>query len=321
MTSLEKSDFKIPQCRDCKSFLACSVVKCNQCVHCRQYLTRYYTVRELEFFRQFASRSFPLLTCVDCYSAVGLISTRARAQKDRETHLLNRINYFGVLDVTTAQDIFVSYVARKNNVHAAGIFMWEFQIPHPIRLDQRNLIVAVTHILGGVQYRRSIPSDARGFDKYTTYIVCGPDGTYYVAYGIQKFQGAWTDDFKTLCHRGLVSAGKSLPEALASIERTHTHFEHRECNCEPISKYAVLESKTKSTKFTPWSLQHMTAFYIRNQSFNFQYQVLKESHQYCRQLIVGSADHVRDNCTSNGWMGAATLCKDPKIPFTYCISR
>jgi len=347
MEELRKNNIPIPECRQCRTFIRRNAVGCDWCAHCKQLATVYYSKDELCFFKQLVSRAFPLLACVDCYFSVDIIVNQKSIQRDREKCLLNRPNYFGVLDATSAQEIF-----QTNVFKVPGIFLWEYQIPHPIRLDQRVLIVGVTYTLPTIPHNRPKPTRSLGgFDKYTSYLVRGPDGSYYIAYGLAQFSGNWNQDFKTLRRNWIPLPSKSLKSALGHLNIRHAFRDHRSsggyvCRCTSISKYSVLgtrenfihprdiavkqlQKQHQDRLFNPWSLQHLAAFYVRNHGFNNPYRMYQDigTHRYCRELVLNSPETVRDKCVFRGQLLAKMFSgtsgwydyKEAGVPFAYCF--
>jgi len=242
----------------------------DPCFLCRKY-TAYYTKEEQQVYKQFAPYS---LICKLCFPSVKLfIENGSSHQEQRKQCLFGLTNYFGVLDRDSAFNLF------KGNRSATGgrFFVWERQIPHPVRMDQLVMIVAVTFTQTNEFMR--LPQSYI-LDKHTTYIVRCPDSAYYSAHGTYWFSGKQHEEFECLLERKkLKFAGNTLQKALDEVHLSHGLMDHNnisaECLCEPVSKYIpplrapIKRGGVKSLhRYNPWSLKQLAAFSIRNFYFH-----------------------------------------------------
>jgi len=276
------------------------------CTICKKYSAS-YSKEEFIFLRQFASYSFPTFICKECYPTLKSFIVQGSHQEQRK-FLFKLTNYFGVLDYQTALAILRTNAETNSG---GGFFVWEIQLPHPARMDQMVLIVAVTYTFRGrdrsnVLLKFDSGVSDRILDKYTTYIVQGPDGRYYCGYGSEWFVGSFQqlvefDEWKTYT---LVYFGNTLQDALREVHYRHDFLEHINGRCfclaKPISKYLVIPLPScrfaNPPRYEPWSLQSLAAFKIRNYYFHFQPDLFPGMPGKMKHQIVSSPQNIRDSC-------------------------
>src|SRR5579862_5662579 len=111
------------------------------CVGCEWYV-KCYTGAELDFFVKFNEPGITPYLCLSCTSDVYKSFERDGIHSERVNVLLNRADYWGVIDMSTARRI-------KNSFKAAGkcgSFVWEVQETFSFEKKDRALLIAVTHV-------------------------------------------------------------------------------------------------------------------------------------------------------------------------------
>lgn len=226
--------------------------------------------------------------CRSCYIAgIHYALLSSYYQKERED-FINSSNYWGVFSINDLTRL--KLVFKK---HPGKVFFWEFPacITFPMFDIPRYILVQAITILesptpGRVLYHSVSASSS--FDRFTTYIYC-LSGRYFVTYGINNFK--WDNDNTPLFWR-TVEYFPTLSDAISSILNDHrnrcsTKDGKAHCNCVKGNRFHYTESsKGKDVVGNVWSLQDLSAFFIRSYSVFNKEKIINLQHRFARNRIL-----------------------------------
>jgi hypothetical protein len=238
------------------------------CVGCEWHV-KCYTGEELTYFVKFNAPGITPFLCVTCSFHVYKTFERDGIHSERVHALLNRSDYWGVIDMNTARRIKDSFKSAGK----CGSFVWEVQETFSFDKQDRALLIAVTH----VRYP-TCPThhrESNDIDECTYYIA------WYQGYGyvlMERVGGSIIFE-----SRGSLGCFTILSDAIFRARSQRVSFFPQcvsrsnvscFCQCTDISRFSKVNAN-KPIRSAVWTLQDMLAFYIRNHSFHFQKEIVQ----------------------------------------------
>jgi hypothetical protein len=267
-----------------------------QCVGCEWYV-KCYTGEELAYFVKFNEPGITSFLCVTCTFHVYKSLERDGIHSERVRTLLNRADYWGVIDMNTARQI-------KSNFKSAGkcgSFVWEVQETFCFDKQDRALLIAVTHVRYSTYSH--FARDSNDLDECTYYIAWSRGHGYVlmvrvggsIIFESRRDLGCFTTLSDAIVRAQSQRASLS-PQCVSRSLSVHGSCVHvsRLCQCTDISRFCQMDVKN-SIFFRPqvypvvWTLQDMSVFYIRNHSFHFQKEIAQT-----RELPKKLKNRIRD---------------------------
>jgi hypothetical protein len=250
------------------------------CASCDWYV-KCYSLKELDFFRQFNKPGIINYLCLACCSDLYIRIGGEYVQSERANSLLNRTDYWGVLDINSAKSIKNTF----KNANKCGSFLWEVQETFSFEKKERVLLIAVTHVRYSTNIYRY--REYNDLDECTYYIAwSSADGAYYL---LERTEGSVVFKGKeSTRHRRLEDAIYRAQTHRQSLsDKCSSHKLRFFCVCADVKRFS--QHQLEQIHPFVWKLKDLTTFYVRNYSFHFQ----KEIVQSC-ELPFSLKNRIRD---------------------------
>jgi hypothetical protein len=259
------------------------------CVGCEWY-AKCYSHKELEFFKKFNEPGITPYLCLTCSSNVYKLIGGEAAHSERVHTLLNRSNYWGVLDKKSAGRLRDTFKSADK----CGSFLWEVQETFAFDKNCRALLIAVTH----VRYSTNSRAERQSYDldECTYYISRSLDnGLYYLlerTAGSVVLVGRQNFCFRSLKDAIFVAQSQRYCLTVNCVRKWTSLMLNSLapcfCVCTEISRFSQV-NQTKRICPSVWSLQDLAAFYVRNHSYHFQKEIVRTY-----ELPTVSKNRIRD---------------------------
>jgi hypothetical protein len=263
------------------------------CVECEWYV-KCYSGEELTFFVKFNEPGITPYLCVPCCSIVYKSIEIDRFYSERASTLLNRTDYWGVIDSKSAQRIKDSF----KYANKCGSFVWEVQETFSFEKRDRVLLIAVTHVRYSTSTYR--PVESSDLDE-CTYYIARSDGGYILMVRVEGsiiFESSGSTWFRSLSEAIFRAKSDRVSLTPQCVSRCTVrqppplefHLPCR-CVCTDISRLSLVQKSSNPPQIRPfmWTLQDLTTFFIRNHSFHFQKEIVRS-----RELPTSLKNRIRD---------------------------
>jgi hypothetical protein len=203
---------------------------------------------------------------------------------ERVNTLLNRTDYWGVIDSESAQRIKDSF----KYANKCGSFLWEVQETFSFGKKDRVPLIAVTHVRYSTSTYR--PTESSDLDECTYYIARSNGGGYILMVRVEgsiifESRGSRSTWFRSLSDAIFSARSERVsltPQCVSQYmaQQPSLHLPSR-CVCTDISRFSLVQKLSSIPFINPpqirpllWTLQDLTTFFIRNHSFHFQKEIV-----------------------------------------------
>ena len=219
------------------------------------------------------------------------------SQDVRAKYVLNQPHYWGVLDrCSHYPELF------RKKLGIGEELWWEFPSGNPSHNGE--LVLAISN----KKLWYLIDDDDRDHwmnDNYLTTYSLFDRGTTYIkrvktCIGIKYCVTNYMDHFLTTCtstdmDNKFINSARffdSIEDVFAFVHEKHVkkvHFSAKICDCRKISRFShKCKRRRKRIGNEVWSLQELSAFFIKQYSFYNRKALFNMQHHVCRNIIMSS---------------------------------
>jgi hypothetical protein len=261
---------------------------------------------EIEFDQVLSPPQFYTFYCNDCYiKQIAPAILRSCDQENRVKYVLNQPHYWGVLEPFDGYQIAEKFINDE--------IWWEFRSANPIHNGE--LVLAIHNKRNAFTCSREFLNK---YDRHTSFIKSMKtyDGEYkyYISHKLNSFLNDVKDNCLDFYCSG-IPLFNSLGDAIVFVQFIHNSEFHKGalrelcesypavCVCSKISRFSfkkrLRDKNTDKTVNDVWSLQELTAFFIKQYSIHNKAAINRLNHRYCMNNIL-STDAVSRQLLKSG---------------------
>jgi hypothetical protein len=232
--------------------------------------------------------------CIRCYSFIYARIATQTVQNQRLECLMNKSHYWGIVASNYGG---CGFKFALKNPHLGDVIWWEFPKPDAKPGSYGDLVLAITNLKDRRENLKSY--NFSEIERHTTFIHRELNA-YCVDITTNAFYGFFSTRHDPLPFRSSIDEDQSrrcyftsLQNAIDYVENSHLHRFHiiageSVCDCKKMSRFNYKNTVSTQVVRNVWSLQKLSAFFIRQYCYHNKREIFRLTHRICRDIILSA---------------------------------